>query len=111
MKRLISAAVTGAGMALLPLLVLAADPPAGPVSAEGRGVPAPGDMGMTVIYTLLALTALFVVLAIGYLYRRERSLDWEFQAPAAPHDDHHDDAHAAPAAASAAPAAHGAGHH
>ncbi|MDA0302013.1 MAG: hypothetical protein O2822_05745 [Chloroflexi bacterium] len=109
MKRLISAAVTGASMALLPLLVLAADPPVGPVSVEGRGVPAPGDMGMTVIYTLLALTGLFVVLAIGYLYRRERSLDWPFQAAAVPHDDHHD-SHDAGHAAPVAPAASG-GHH
>ncbi len=106
MKRLFSAAVTGATMALLPLVALAADPAHGGAAAgavEGRGVPAPGDMGMTVMYTMLALTALFVTLAIGYLYRRERNLDWPFQAAAVPHDDHHDthDAgHAAPAAAS-----------
>jgi len=57
---------------------------------------------------MVALTALFVTLALGYLYRRERGLDWPFQAPAVPHDDHHD-SHAAPAAA--APAAAGGGHH
>ena len=92
MKRLFSAAVTGATMALLPLLALAADPPHGgaaPGAAEGRGVPAPADMSMIVLVTLLALTALFVVLAVGYLYRQERHLDWAFQAPAVPHDDAH----------------------
>lgn len=88
MKRLFSAAVTGATMALLPLLALAADPPHGG-AAEGRGVPAPADMSMIVLVTLLALTALFVVLAVGYLYRQERHLDWAFQAPAVPHDDAH----------------------
>lgn len=93
MKRLFSAAMFGAGMALLPLIALAADPPAGhagPVStAEGRGVPLPHDMSMIVLVTLLALTALFVTLTLGYLYRRERHLDWAFQAPAVPHDDAH----------------------
>ena len=46
-------------------------------------------MSMIVLITLLALTALFVTLTFGYLYRRERHLDWAFQAPAVPHDDAH----------------------
>ena len=111
MKRMLSAAVMGAGMALLPLVALAADPTshAAPIAIEGRGVPMPADMSTIVFMTLLGLTALFVVLAIGYLYRRERSLDWDFQAPAVPHDDHHDAPAAGHAAPAAAPAA--AGHH
>ena len=92
MKRLIGAAVFGAGMALLPLIALADGPVGhgGPLAAPtGRGVATPHDMSMIALVTILALTALFVTLAIGYLYRRERHLDWAFQAPAAPHDDAH----------------------
>ena len=35
--------------------------------------------------TVGGLLAIFVVAALGYLYRRERHLDWEFQKPDAPH--------------------------
>ena len=38
--------------------------------------------------TAFAVAGLFAVTSLGYLYRRERHLDWPFQAPAAPHDDH-----------------------
>lgn len=115
MKRLFSAAVTGATLALLPLLALAADPPHGaaPAAAPGggsRGIPMPGDLGLVVWLAIAALAALFLVLVLGYLYRRQRGLDWAFQAPAVPHDDHHDE-HAAPAAAAPTAAAHGGGHH
>ncbi len=91
MQRLIGAAVTGAVVALLPLLVLAAEPLHGGASGavEGRAVPPPADMSMIVWVTVLSLTALFVTLAIGYLYRSERHLDWPFQAAAPTHDDAH----------------------
>jgi hypothetical protein len=35
------------------------------------------------------LLAVFVGSAVGYLYRRERGLDWEFQRPDEPHDEDH----------------------
>jgi len=110
MKRLIQGAIAGAGLALSPLAVLAAEP-TGAVHAASRAVSLPAGVGGTVLVTSLALGGLFLTLAIGYLYRRERHLDWEFQAPAVPHDDHAD-AHGAhaPAAASAS-APHGASGH
>lgn len=119
MKRLFTAAVTGATLALLPLMALAADPPHGAAPAApgggSRGIPMPGDLGLVVWLTAAGLAALFLVFVLGYLYRRQRGLDWAFQAPAVPHDDHHpaghDDEHAAPAAATPAAAAHGGGHH
>ena len=114
MKRLFSAAVTGATLALLPLIALAADPAhGGGAAAAGagpRGIGAPADVMMISLVTLFALGVMFLVLTLGYLYRRERGLDWAFQAPAVPHDDHHDAGHAAPAAAAPA-AAPGGGHH
>ena len=87
MKRMISAAV-GTGMALFPLIALA-ERALAHAGAESRAVPTTADMSMIVLITALALTALFVVVAVGYLYRRERHLDWPFQAPAAPQDYHH----------------------
>ncbi len=105
MRRRISAVVSGAGAALLPVIAMAAEPTHAGVAAASRTIPPPADMGSTLLYTLLGLTGLFVVTTLGYLYRRERNLDWAFQAPAVPHDDHHDAAHAASAAASAASAA------
>ena len=88
MKRWIDAAVVGAGMALFPLIALA-EGPKGAAAAEGRAVAPPPDMSMILLLTALALTAVFVTAGLGYLYRRERHLDWPFQAPAVPHDDHH----------------------
>ena len=107
MKRLIRGAVIGASMALSPLVAFAAEPVVG--AAASRAVTLPIGTGTTVLATSLALAGFFLVLSLGYLYRRERSLDWEFQLPAVPHDDHAD-AHgrheAAPAAANAS-APHG----
>ena len=88
MKRRLGAAMAGVGMALLLPLVALAETPAGAVAVEGRGLEPPTDFGMTLLMTVLALTALFVVAALGYLYRMERHLDWPFQAAAPPHDEH-----------------------
>ena len=87
MKRLMSAAAVGVGMALLPLIALA-ESPAG-ATAQGRVVAAPADFGMVLFVTAFAVAGLFAVTSLGYLYRRERHLDWAFQAPAVPHDDAH----------------------
>lgn len=66
--------------ALVPAMALAAE--------EGRSLAKAGDLWSVVAVTLLTLAAILVVVSIGYLYRRERGLDWEFQKPDAP-DDHH----------------------
>jgi len=68
-------------------LLLAASPAVALATDEGRALEAPADMGVVVIVTLLALFGLAVVGGIGFLYRRERGLDWDFQKPDAA--DHH----------------------
>lgn len=79
MKRVVGLAV-GLFVALAPAVALA--------SEGGRSLESAADLGTVVLVTLLALAALAVVISVGYLYRRERGLDWEFQKPDAP-DDHH----------------------
>ena len=68
-------------------LVLAALPAAAMATEEGRALDPPADWGVVLVVTLLSLLGLALIGAIGYLYRRERGLDWEFQKPDAP-DDH-----------------------
>lgn len=77
-----SGLATGALAAALPLVAAAKEP----VQAAGeRGLELPGD-GLTIGFaTAGVLLAVFVVATLGYLYRRERNLDWEFQKPDAPH--------------------------
>ena len=57
-------------------------------SEGGRTLEGSADLGMVVLVTVGTLAALAVVMSLGYLYRRERALDWEFQKPDAT-DDHH----------------------
>jgi len=57
--------------------------------AADRSLGLGGDWQMIFWMTVFAVLVLFAVTSIGYLYRRERGLDWEFQKPDAPHDDHH----------------------
>lgn len=85
MKRWFGSAAIGMGTALSPLAALAEGATA---QAGSRAVATPREMGMVVLLTALAVTGLFVVTTLGYLYRRLRGLDWAFQAPAVPHDDH-----------------------
>ena len=87
MKRLLGAGATGLGMALLPLVAYAKDPIEA-VAGGSRAVPPPVDFGMTLFVTVLGVAGLFLVTTLGYLYRQQRGLDWAFQAPAPPHDDH-----------------------
>lgn len=68
-------------------LLLAAIPAAAMATEEGRALETPEDLGMVLIVTILSLLGLALVGGIGYLYRRERKLDWDFQKPDAP--DHH----------------------
>jgi hypothetical protein len=73
------ALIVAAAAALVPEVALAAD----------RSLERSGDWQLITWVTVLATGALFLIAGIGYLYRRERNLDWEFQKPDAPHDDHH----------------------
>jgi len=80
-------------------LLLAVSMPALALAAEGHGESAfdahsrsldpAADWTTIMLVTFLSLGGLFLLATIGYMYRRERHLDWEFQKPDAPHDDHH----------------------
>ncbi len=65
-----AAAGMGAAAALLPSLAGA---------QESRAIDAPDDAVGTVLATVGALVALFVVASIGFLYLRARGLQWGFQ--------------------------------
>ena len=41
----------------------------------------PGDMATALLLVGLALAAMMVLAAIGYLYRRQRGLHWDYQLP------------------------------
>lgn len=83
-----SALAAGAVFAAGPMAALADETPhyADPVS---RGLGLPGDSVMIGFATVGGLLAFLALVAVGYLYRRERHLDWEFQKPDAPHGDAH----------------------
>lgn len=95
----VSAALFGLGLALVPTLLLAAEPAgdaehadeaAGPIfEASGRSLETGADMSMVMWLTVLSLLAIFVLAVLGYAYRQKRQLNWVFQQPDAPHDAHH----------------------
>ena len=76
-------------LGLLPGIASAADPVRVAFDAADRSMEPGIDAQMIVWVTIFSVLALFAISSIGYLYRRERGLDWEFQKPDAPHDDHH----------------------
>ncbi|MEE8422287.1 MAG: hypothetical protein V3S31_05875 [Dehalococcoidia bacterium] len=68
---------------------VAASVPAMALAQESRALSTTGDLWRVVLFTFAGLGGLLLVAAIGYLYRRERGLAWEFQKPdASPHDAH-----------------------
>lgn len=73
MRRLWAVAA-GVLLGALPALARAAE-------EQDRTLPAGADLWRVVLLTVLGLFALFVVAALGYLYRRERRLEWPFQQP------------------------------
>ncbi|TAJ21043.1 MAG: hypothetical protein EPO65_02255 [Dehalococcoidia bacterium] len=77
-----SAVFAGGIAAALPMVALAAEPVAGPAS---RSLGLSGDATKIAFAMVGGLLALFGVATLGYLYRRERHLDWEFQKPDVPH--------------------------
>ena len=69
-RRRVATASVGAVVALIPHLA----------AAQGSQVlDAPDQVMGTVLTTVGAVTALFVVSSIGYLYLRTRNLEWGFQ--------------------------------
>lgn len=78
------ALATGGGLAL------AAVPALARAQESSRALGTPADLWPVLLVTALALGALLAAAAIGYLYRRERGLTWDFQRP---DRDEHDDAH------------------
>ena len=72
MTRYVSA-IVGLMFAVLPASV--------PAAESGRVLERPADWGSVLVITVLVLLGLSVLGAIGYLYRRERGLDWDFQKP------------------------------
>lgn len=87
MKRRMLALVSGVSAAMLPVVAGAVERPT--YEASSRALDAGADIGSVMLVTILATAGLFLVAAIGYLYRRERGLEWRFQQPDAPHEDHH----------------------
>jgi hypothetical protein len=79
-----SALLAGGIASALPLLATAAEVPE-TAEIANRGLGLPGDGVMIGFATVGSLLAIFAVVALGYLYRRERHLDWTFQKPDEPH--------------------------
>lgn len=74
-RRRVAAASLGAVAALLPSLVAA---------QQSRALDTPNDAVETVLATVGAVVALFVVSSLGYLYLRRRGLQWGFQEKEVP---------------------------
>lgn len=79
-----SALLAGGIASALPLLATAAEVPE-TAEIANRGLGLPGNGVMIGFATVGGLLAIFAVVALGYLYRRERHLDWTFQKPDEPH--------------------------
>ena len=82
----------GVVAALLPSLAAAEHP--------DPALDPPGDMATALLLVGLAVAAMMVLAAIGYLYRRQRGLHWDYQLPhgalsegEAAGDDHAGDSH------------------
>lgn len=83
------ALITALALGLAPDMALAAESMEHTFEAADRSLGLDADWQVAFWASIFGVIALFGVGAIGYLYRRERGLDWEFQKPDAPHDDHH----------------------
>jgi uncharacterized membrane protein YidH (DUF202 family) len=88
MSRLVRALALGFLVAALPLVAFATESTA--ADASSRALPTAGDTMTVGIVAVLAVLALFLIASLGYLYRRERHLEWDFQRPdATQHDGGH----------------------
>ncbi len=86
---LLVAVVVVSTISILPDVASAAEPVGMTFEAADRSMEPGSDVQMILWVTVFSVLALFAVAGIGYLYRRERGLDWEFQKPDVPHDGHH----------------------
>jgi uncharacterized membrane protein YdcZ (DUF606 family) len=74
---------------IAPDVALAAQPSEVTFQAEERALGLGVDWNVPFWATIGGTLGMFLLIGVGYLYRRERGLDWAFQRPDAPHDDHH----------------------
>jgi len=81
LRRVVAVAV-GVALGMTPALVAAQ-------GASDRALGTVDDFWKVALLTALGVAALLAVTAVGYLYRRERGLAWEFQRPDP--DDRHED--------------------
>ena len=81
LRRRIGALGAGLLTAALPLAVHAAE-------AGGRALARPAGSTTAILATLGAIGALLLVSALGYLYERQRGLEWDFQRPDAVVEHH-----------------------
>lgn len=79
--RRVCAAAAGLALAAWPAALWAAE--------GGRTLERPEDALPVALLTAAAVLGVFAVATIGYLYRRRRALDWDFQRPEPPRDEHH----------------------
>ncbi|MBM4416357.1 MAG: LPXTG cell wall anchor domain-containing protein [Chloroflexi bacterium] len=80
--RRVWAAAAGTALAAWPTLLRAQE-------EGGRTIERPEDALPVALLTAAGLLGLLLLAAIGFLYRRRRELDWDFQRPEPAHDEHH----------------------
>ena len=82
LKRVVAAGL-GVALAAAPAVVAAQ-------AETSRALDTADDFWKVLLLTALGIGALLLVASIGYLYRRERNLAWEFQRPDPGEDDGED---------------------
>lgn len=87
MSRFVRAGTLGLLAAVWPVAALATEETS--ADTASRALPAAGDTMSVALIAVLAVLALFLIAGLGYLYRRERNLEWDFQRPDTPHDGAH----------------------
>lgn len=87
MSRLVRACTLGFLIAAVPAFALATEA-AGPETTS-RALPALGDSMSVGVIAVIAVLGVLLLASLGYLYRRERHLEWGFQRPDTPHQDTH----------------------
>ncbi len=81
-RRAVTASAVAASLGVFPAVALAAE--------QSRALERTADSTSVFLYTVGAGVALMLLSTIGYLYRRVRNLEWDFQRADAPaHDQHH----------------------
>tara|TARA_B100000700_G_scaffold313123_1_gene397678 strand:- start:11169 stop:11411 length:243 start_codon:yes stop_codon:yes gene_type:complete len=79
--RQIYAVFTGLSLSFFPSVILA--------GSESRSLEPSVDLQIVTFWTIFGLASLGIIISLGYLYRRERDLDWDFQKPDVSHDNDH----------------------